>query len=169
MPCNDDTAHQFTLIYTFFSPVTKYKYVLSADYHEEDVFAIKFYCKKDKHSKYKYSKIVNKGDLGNILLTCLSVIPLLLIQYPTASFTFIGSPTLDPKSKKLEPPVNNQRFRIYASIVAKRIGAFTFSHKEYPHISGYLLLNNKSEDHEKKEATIKAMFQNTYDNVLDLP
>ena len=167
--CNDGTAHKFTLVYTFFSPVTKYKYVVRADYHEEDVFAVKFYCKKDKRSDFKYSKVINRGDVGNILISCLLVIPVILKQYPTASFSFIGAPTLDSSSEKLERAVQNQRYRIYAFVAAKRIGTLLFSHKKYPHISGYLLLNNACENLVQKEAAIKAMFQRTYNNVHDLP
>ncbi|MGN6530349.1 MAG: hypothetical protein ACTHK0_01170, partial [Ginsengibacter sp.] len=62
-------AHLFSFIYKFYSPVTKYFYILHADYHEGDFFAVKFYCKKDRHSDFKYSKIINKGDVGNILMT----------------------------------------------------------------------------------------------------
>ena len=66
--CADGSAHLFSRIYKFYSPVTKYFYVVRAEYHEEDVFGIKFYCKKDRGDVLKYSKIVNKGDVGNILL-----------------------------------------------------------------------------------------------------
>ena len=167
-PCRDESAHLFTIVFKFYSPVTKYFYVLHADYHDEDIFAIKFYCKKDKRSKYKYSKLVNRGDVGNILITCLKVLPLLLPQYPTASFSFVGSRTLDPVSQKLESYINNQRFRMYVYIVAKKIGVQTFTHLQYEHISGYVLLNNNSKDLIAKEAAIVAMFQNTYHSVHDI-
>lgn len=39
--CPDKTPHLFTYIYKFRSPITKYWYVLRADYHEENVFAVK--------------------------------------------------------------------------------------------------------------------------------
>ena len=58
--CKDPSAHLFTLIYKFYSPVTKYHYVIRAEYHEEDVFAMKFYCKKDRKSDTKYAKIINR-------------------------------------------------------------------------------------------------------------
>ena len=143
--------------------------MVRADYHEEDVFAVKFYCKKDKRSDFKYSKVINRGDVGNILISCLLVIPVILKQYPNASFSFIGAPTLDPFAEKLEHAVQNQRYRIYATVASKRIGTITFLHREYPHISGYLLLNNSCENLNQKEAAIKAMFQRTYNNVHDLP
>lgn len=77
-PCRDASAHEFTYIYKFFSPVTGYNYVIRADYHQEDVFAIKFYAQPHKHSDLKYSKITNRGDVPNILVSCLSLVPILL-------------------------------------------------------------------------------------------
>lgn len=143
--CNDNSAHLFTIIYKFYSPITKYNYIINADYHEEDVFAIKFYCSKDKRSKYKYNKIVNKGDIGNIFITCAKTVPLLLKEYPNASFGFCGARSVDSRSRKAENYSNNQRFRIYKNIVSLKFGTKTFTHYEYERISSYLLINNNSD------------------------
>lgn len=167
-PCRDGSAHLYTLVFKFFSPITRYFYILHADYHRADVFAIKFYCKKDRHSEYKYSKAVNKGDVGNVLITCLKVIALLLQEYPTASFGFIGSRALDPVSRKLESYINNQRFRTYAYIIARKVGTRTFAHRTYEHVSAYILLNRNGADLVAKEAAIVEMFKSTYNNVHDI-
>ena len=113
-PCKDGSDHLFSLIYKFFSPVTRYIYILHADYHRDDFFAIKFYCKKDRHSDFKYSKIINKGDIGNILMTCIKIVPILLNVFPNASFGFIASRSIDDATQKVESYINNQRFRIYS-------------------------------------------------------
>lgn len=165
--CKDKSAHLFTIVYKFFSPSTTYNYIINADYHEEDVFAIKFYCTKDKRSDYKYNKIVNKGDLGNIFISCAKVVPLLLLEYPTASFGFCGARTVDFKSKKVENYINNQRFRIYKNIVSMKFGTKTFTHYEYEQISSYLLINNNS-DVIISEKNIKKMFSSNYNNLPDL-
>ncbi len=165
--CKDKSAHLFTIVYKFFSPITKYNYIINADYHEEDVFAIKFYSTKDKRSDYKYNKIVNKGDLGNIFISCAKVVPLLLLEYPTASFGFCGARTVDFKSKKVENYINNQRFRIYKNIVSMKFGTKTFTHYEYDLISSYLLINNKS-NVIISEKNIKKMFSSNYNNLPDL-
>ena len=167
--CKDETAHLFTLVFKFYFPVTGLFYILRAEYHLEDVFSIKIYCKKDRKSKYKYSKITNKGDVGNILITCAKVIPLLLVTYPTSSFGFVGARTLDKASGKVENCVNNQRFRVYRKIIAGKFGTVTFEHIEYPEISGYLLVNRRpATDIEVKEQAIKHMFTENYDNLPDL-
>lgn len=164
--CNDLSAHLFTIVYKFYSPVTKYNYIVNADYHEEDVFAIKFYCAKDKRSDYKYNKIVNKGDLGNILMSCVKLVPILLKDYPTASFGFCGARSVDSKSKKAEKLINTQRFRVYKEIVSLKFGTRTFSHYEYEQISSYLLINNSNETISEKK--IKKMFCSTYIHLPDL-
>jgi len=167
-PCRDGSAHLFTLVYKFYSPVTKYIYILNADYHEEDVFAIKFYAKKDRHSDYKYSRLTNKGDVANILISCLKVIPIILQNYPGASFGFIGARTIDKVSKRVEGFNNTQRFRVYRKIVELKIGFHTFDHYVYEAVSGYLLINKANVALESKEKTIIKMFADTYQNLPDI-
>jgi hypothetical protein len=159
-------ARLFSFIYKFYSPVTKYFYILHADYHEGDFFAVKFYCKKDRHSDFKYSKIINKGDVGNILMTCVKVIPLLLNDYPEASFGFIGSRTVDEISRKVESFINNQRFRIYRQLIPLKFGQKTFAHFEQ--ISGYLLINRRCDDIKRKEKELIRMLAATYNNLPDI-
>lgn len=166
--CPDKTPHLFTYIYKFRSPITKYWYVLRADYHEENVFAVKFYAQRHKHSDHKYSKLTNKGDVIGILITCLSVIPLLLQEQPGASFGFIGSRTIDRASKRVEGYSKTQRFRVYRRIVNETIGPATFEHFEYETISGYLLVNKSVGDIELKERVLIKMFSETYENLLDV-
>lgn len=167
-PCKDGTAHKFTLVYKFYSPLTKYIYILHADYHDEDFFAIKFYVKQHSKSDFKYSKITNKGDLPNILVTCAKVVPVLLKEYPTASFGFAASRSLDEVTKKVEDLANNQRFQTYAYLAAQKFGTRTFAHIDFPKISSYLLLNKNCENIEEKQRRIIAMFQETYNTMLDI-
>jgi hypothetical protein len=164
--CRDASAHLFTLIYKFRSPVTHYAYILHADYHEENVFALKFYAQKDKRDDHKYSRITNKGDVFNILITCLRVVPVILQEYPSASFGFIGSRTIDRQSRTVENYQNNQRFRVYNGVVAGTIGEQTFAHYSYEEVSGYLLINRATPDIDAKEQLIIRMFSDTYN---DLP
>lgn len=169
-PCKDDSAHLFTLVYKFYSPLTKYFYILHADYHSDDFFAVKFYCKKDRHSDFKYSKLTNKGDVGNILITCVKIVPILLKEYPQASFGFVASRTLDEPSQKVESYFNNQRFRIYRALVALKFGEKTFAHFEYEQISGYLLVNRigSAGNVVEKERGLVQMLSATYNNLPDI-
>lgn len=94
-----------------------------------------------RKSDYKYSLITNRGDVGNLLVTCLKCVPLLLEKYPSASFGFVGSRTYDKISRKMEGYSNTQRFKIYRAFVLKKIGTDLFQHFEYDEVSGYLLIN----------------------------
>lgn len=162
--CNDASDHLCTYIYKFYSPKTKLHYVINADYHKEDVCAIKFYAKIHRKSYKKYNKVVNRGDLGNILISCLKCIPIILSKHPKVSFGFIGAPTFDEKNRR-EEIANNQRFRIYSQIAAEKIGSKTFTHLKYEEISGYLLVNNKFPDKDKKVDKIKKMLSSTYNHI----
>lgn len=164
----DKSAHRFTFVYKFFSPITKYIYILNADYHDSDVFAIKFYVKHHRKSNHKYSIITNKGDVANILITCAKIVPILLKDYENASFSIAGSRSIDKCSKKVEDFTENQRFRIYRILASELFGAITFSHFEYPRLSAYLLVNNNCENITVKENEIVKMFSETYNELLDV-
>lgn len=166
--CTDESSHLFTEIYKFHSPETKFNYIVRAEYHDECVFAVKFYVQQHSKSDFKYHKITNKGDLGNILITCLRVIPLLLQKYPDSSFAFIASPSIDLITKKVEPLSKNQRFNTYTYFISQKIGAETFEHIAYTAISGYMLLNRKAENLEEKETAIKQVFTSTYPKLLEI-
>jgi hypothetical protein len=163
--CKDGSAHLHTDIFKFFSPITGYHYVVRAEYHETNVFAIKFYCKKDRKSDYKYSKIVNRGDLGNIIMSCAKVIPLLLDSFGHASFCFAASSSVNRKNIPIEEIQQTQRFRLYEYLIPLKFGKITFEHYSYPAISCYLLYN-KSSLASKQE--IEGVFKSTYQNLSEI-
>lgn len=167
-PCEDYSCHEFSYIFKFFSPITRCNYILRADFHTGNVFAVKFYRKKDRKSNYRYSKIVNEGDARNILITCLKVIPLILQKHPDASFAFTASRSIDIEAGKVEDFACNQRFRIYQYLVAKKIGTKTFTHFSFKEVSSYLLVNNLSENVEETKNRLVDMFVDTYDDLHDV-
>lgn len=166
--CRDASSHLFTLIFKFYSPITRYAYILRVEYHEEQVFALKFYAQKDSKSDYKYSHIINRGDVFNILITCLKSVQIILQDYPEASFGFIGARTIDPVANRAEDYENTQRFRVYSQIEEDTIGDQTFEHFTYEVLSGYLLVNKYTGNIEDKERLIKQMFIRTYNHLLDI-
>lgn len=166
--CKDKSAHLFTLIFKFYSPVTRYYYILRAEYHREDVFAIKFYVQQHSKSNYRYSKITNRKDIGNILVTCAKVIPHLLNDFPTASFGLVASRSVDLKARKAESLQHNQRFKAYAYFALAKFGTKTFDHIAYDKISSYLLINKKCGNILEKEKAIINMFEETYETVPDI-
>ncbi|MCM4170064.1 hypothetical protein DHD32_01120 [Arenibacter sp. TNZ] len=167
-PVRDDTRHLKTYVYKFFSPETKLQYVLTAEYYDYDFFAIKFYAKKDRRSDSKYSKVINKGDVANILVTCANLVPILLADFPNASFGFIGSRTIDVYAAKVEGYSDNQRFRLYCYHIPQLIGHKNFEHRSYTNVSAYMLLNKKNESTKDLEKSIRVMIINTYPNILNI-
>jgi len=98
----------------------------------------------------------------------LKVISLILIEYPDASFGFIGARTIDPISNRVEDFENTQRFRVYSKMVESTIGDETFEHFIYETISGYLLINRAAENVDDKEKLIREMFADTYNDLLNV-
>ncbi|MDP9956601.1 hypothetical protein J2X97_002260 [Epilithonimonas hungarica] len=134
---------------------------------------MKFYCKKDRRSDYKYNKIINKGTFSSvikILNTCISLIPVLLEKHPACSFGLCSSRSIDFSNpeKLTEDLPSNQRFRIYSQYIQGRVGNITFTHIEYPSISSYILLNNNVDDIDKEERNIVEMFERTYRTIPDI-
>ena len=171
--CKDGSDHLFTYIYKFFCTDIKLHYIIRAEYHNGNVIALKFYCKKDRGSDYKYNKIINKNTFKTvvkILDTCISLIPTLLDKHPDCSFGLCSARSIDfSNPKKLtEHLPNNQRFRVYSQYIQSKVGNETFSHIEYPSISSHMLLNNNVQDIDKEERNIIEMFERTYRTIPDI-
>lgn len=166
--CCDDTDHRLSYIYTFYSPETKLKYVLRAEYFCTNTFAIKFYAKRDRSLPNKYSRIVNRGDAVNILLAAGKVIEPLLEEYPKANFALAASRSFDSATNTVEPYEKNQRFRIYQELIMRYVGLDIFEHITYENISCYLLLNKRNDDLEAKREEVENSFRNTYDELLNV-
>ena len=165
-PSNDKSDHEFTLVFKFKSLKNKWNYIIRAEYPKGNIFAVKFYTQQHSKSDFKYSKITNKFDVINILVTTSKIIPIILIDYPHASFGFAGARIIDENSMKVENYDLNQRFRVYRNFVTSIIGSKTFTHYEYPKVSAYLLVNNFNANIRVKEQELVNMFRINY---MDLP
>lgn len=166
--CKDETKHLYGLIYKFFSPVTQHIYVVIADYFDCNVFSIKFYSKRHRKSDRKYNIVINRGDIFRIIQTCIELIVKLIESHPGASFGFIASRSIDPKSKRAEPLANNQRYLVYKRYFA-RIGYEKFDHYEFDNASAYLLINRDNcNDTNPLKDSIVEMFRSTYPDLLDI-
>ncbi|MDT0678833.1 hypothetical protein [Autumnicola musiva] len=167
-PATYVACHDRTWIFKFFSPKVKLHYIVRAERHSHEFFAIKFYAKKHKRSDRKYNIVINKGDVANILVTCAKAIPYILTDYPNASFGFIGSRTIDPYSNKVEGYANNQRYKLYKYHIPQLIGDQVFVHTAYKKASAYSLINKNVGDTKKYEKKVKSIIVNHYENILDI-
>lgn len=96
-------------------------------------------------------------------MSCANVIPLLLAEFPSASFTIMASRSVDKHNKWTEPVGNNQRYRLYEYIVPLKFGTATFEHVKNPANSTYMLFNRKSS---VTKDWIKIMLQATYPDLV---
>lgn len=158
----DNTCHLRTYIYKFYSPFTKLKYIVLAEYYTEDVFAKKFYPSSLKHSNYKYNILTHKKDVPRILKTVAMTVVILLKDFPKASFAFYGSPIFYKKSCLIESGALNKRCKIYFEFVKRVFGTKTFAHLMYKSLNAYLLVNKENSVISRKERLIAQMFVETY-------
>jgi hypothetical protein len=158
----DSSGHLSTHIFTFRSDQNGLKYVINIEEYDEELFAIKFYPKCLKRSDYRYNKIINKGDVINVLMTCVSIVPHILSKNKNASFGFVGSRTIDSRRVFVESYNENKRYRIYSELIKQVIGGRTFVHIEYEKISGYLLINKNFRSIANKERKIKGVLNKIY-------
>lgn len=163
--CRDYTAHVCTHIYKFFASKTKLFFILRAEEYESDLYSIKFYCKRHRKSDRKYNKVINKYDLGNTLITCLKIIPIILDKNPRASFSMVGAPTIDEHNRS-EIYKSTQRFRIYSKIAKIKITNSVFYHIQAPLTSGYLLLNKTHSKPDIMVGEYMNLVRSIYPNIL---
>lgn len=161
-------AFDFCRIYSFYTEATptcqRLKYILRAEAHE-DVFAIKFYAARDTKLDDKYNRILGVHSYTNalkIFLTCASLIPILMVDFPTYSYIVNGARTIDV-NKNIEGESETQRFRIYRALATKIIGTQLFEHYQFKEISSYLLVRKKTDVNiENEKNRIKNIFLERY-------
>lgn len=166
-PVIDNTDHLKTYVFKFFSKKTKLFYIIRCEYHKYDFIALKFYAKMHRKSDNKYSKIINRGDIFNILKSCASVVPIMLNTYPNASFGLVGSRTIDLRARKIENYNNNQRFKLYRDLIPRFISSNRFIHKSYEKASSYIIFN-KTNHNSNFEKQILDMVCDTYPDLLNV-
>lgn len=164
-------AFKYALIYKFFTQAystpekfsDRLKYIIRLELHEHDVFTLKYYVARDRKRDDKYSKLTNNSHAQRIFVTCVSLLPQILHEYPNASFAFNASRTIDIRNNKAESLNENQRFRIYRAVVFHFIGDKTFEHYSFEEVSSYLLVNRKHNNTDMMKDLIRESFLSIYD------
>jgi hypothetical protein len=98
-------------------------------------------------------------------MSCAKVIPMILQDHPTASFSFAASRSVDFKNKSIEDYGQTQRFRLYEYMIPLKFGTNTFDHFAYAEIRIYLLYNRASGS---TKAEIINMFSDTYTDLSEI-
>ncbi|MEM6831968.1 MAG: hypothetical protein AAF551_15765 [Bacteroidota bacterium] len=137
------------------------RYLVEVEAWEMDVYVLKFYSKKHKNSKHKFSLLSDDFDAQGVIGTVIRIAVKILEKNRNASFGFIGSP------RKEENQGNTQRFRVYRQIMKNFFGYDTWEHFESEKSSSYLMLNNCHENPQDKAVDIVTMFSEIYDEFSD--
>jgi len=151
-----------------FNTQDKQTYLVEANQHEYDVFVVKFSRKSDRFSKNKYGILTNRHDARRILATIIAISKDIQDRIPSASFVFLGEPTIQEKSDRVEEEERmlTKRFRIYRTIAEALFSPDNWSHIRYDQISGYILLNRKKADSEEGiEGRIIKMLKDQYEDL----
>lgn len=146
-PTSSD-AFDFCRVYRFYTDAIptcqRLKYIIRAEAHNK-VFAIKFYAARDKKLDNKYNRTLGVYDYISalrIFVTCASLIPKLMKDFPDYSFIVNGARTIDI-NKKIENESETQRFRVYRALATRIIGTQLFEHYQFKEISSYLLIRKQ--------------------------
>lgn len=163
-----DEDFLFAEIFKFFTD-KKIKYILRAEFYPENVFAIKYYAAYQRKLEYKYHIKTNNGNAHKIILTCGSLLPLMLKRFPEASFAINGAFSVDSQNELAEKIDKNQRYRIYSFFIDLKVGRKTFQHFVFEEVSSYLLINKlDNTDSIKKKDRIRKMFLSLYNFEADI-
>lgn len=146
MPYDYKLHHRFhendgTLIRTdLFRFVTAYNrvYFAEVEVYEDNLYAIKFYCRKHRHLKNRYNLMLNDHDAFNILRTILCIAKDIEEKDDFASFCFFGAP------KEGEGFCNTQRYRIYEKIAYRDFSPDKYNHVKDDSNSIFFILNNEN-------------------------
>lgn len=155
-------------VFSFFAESKKYnclfKYIVRVEKFQ-DCYAIKYYCTRNKHSEYKYSRVLNffsAMEVKRIMSVAASVIPKILAVDACASFAFNGSRTYD-RADYIEKPQSTQRYRIYQEIVRRLFGDQVFEIIHFDDSSSCIFVNkHANSDVEAAKIRIYNMFANIF-------
>lgn len=165
-PCRKEDAHVCTYVFTFYASHTGVHYVVNADEHYHNVYAVKFYAKHQRHHENRYQLLTNRGHVGRILQTLVDIVRYILQMDNRASFAMIGMRSIDAELEIIEPPQPSQRYRLYRAFIGRKFGSVLFEHFEVERVNAYALINRTAHDDVPQAAKeITRMFTATYANL----
>ncbi|RQE06516.1 hypothetical protein D2S45_03220 [Prevotella intermedia] len=133
-----ENGHIRNRLYRFKSKKSNLWYIVLVEEYEHNVFAVKFYPKMWRLSKYKYQMLTGTNEPRRIINTCINIMISIYNENPKASFGFIGV------NRKNEKPNETKRYKVYSTIIATYFNDKYFLHKENKEKSAYLLINNQA-------------------------
>ena len=140
MRSKDSSGLRIIDVWKFRSTKSKRWYIIEMEHFDNNLIAIKFYCKSNRLSKNKYSIMTNDNEPRTIIYSCLELMKRYYLLDNTVSFGFYAEQDLNPK-KQLKH--STRRFRFYKLIVTYYFGEESFVHIQDNSERIYLLLNKR--------------------------
>lgn len=147
-----------TYNYSFRGKTNK-RYIVLAELHPHNIYAVKFYLQEHKSCAKKYQRLTSIGEGSRIITTLANIIKVLYAKDDTSSFAFYGM------HSEGEPKGETKRYRLYARILENLVSSVFFQHEKSAKNSAYLLLNRKYNDPDLLKK-VEAMFKELYEGVL---
>lgn len=126
--------------WSFVSKKSNLEYIVLIERYNNNVYAVKFYLKKDKKNKRKYQTLTRSNEPRTIIMSVMKIMMTYAKEHPDSSFIFIGTNGPD------ESKANTKRFRVYRHLVNTYISQEQFTHLQDEQNSIYMLLRNTEID-----------------------
>ncbi|MCF8254859.1 MAG: hypothetical protein K9I36_15775 [Bacteroidia bacterium] len=147
-----------------FKTINNSYYIVEVEEYDLNFFALKFFRKKERPSKYRYHNVSNLEGIGarKVIYTCIEIGLRFLKNCPEASFGFLGSPTRVEATNKTFS--NTKRYRVYKKFATNFFNPENFLHYVDEDRSAYLIINNHALTKNKKyHIELIDKFENSFD------
>lgn len=139
---------------------SKRRYIVLVEEYPLQVFVPKFFPSSYRNSPHKYNLILNDFEASRIIRTCLNIMLDFNLEFPEASFAFVGANT---KSKnKSETKIQTQRFRVYKNLMLNFFDTEHWWHYDDMLSSSYLLVKRNKPNFSIYIQNVIKMFSDIY-------
>jgi len=117
------------------------KYIFRAEYEDKNpnLYILKFYEARSKHSKNKYSRLTKVNDTYKMISTFIDIIWKIALINEKASFAFVGAPLAGETSHP------NKRYRVWLKALQRILLWPHYGTVDSPHNSRALFFSTKCE------------------------
>ena|SRR5690349_3135458 len=137
------------------------RYVCLVELFKHNIYVVKYYAAVHSKSNRKYQILFNDEKPARIIRTCLNIMLEFINFDGKASFGFVAAYSASKKGKQ-ETKANNQRYRIYKSVMVNFFGVKYFAHARSARQGAYLLINRKQRPIRIFKAHAEKMFHAIY-------
>ncbi len=165
-----DKAHNKTYlkeIVTYSFKSNHNYYLVEVEVYRYNVFIIKYFLKKHKHSSLKYNILTNENRCSKVVSTCIRIMLQIHDKNPLASYGFLGANTVKSETGYSEPKRITKRFLVYRRAMYALFGTETFTHFMDLEHSAYLMISNQDDSVDNIKEKAKMMFEDIFPELAE--